>query len=159
MATRTTAVGTQTSSDFESAAEYNDASGGCTGRLRITAGNQGSITTATDLTSLTLTLTPNTNRCMRIDYCFTIQSTVSGDNCLINLVKDGVTLDQQQFAVSTVDNLGVACGFAFDNAPTNASHTYKLQLGRTASSTGTWTVKQNSTQPAYFAVTDDGPSF
>lgn len=158
MTTRNTAVGSKSSSDFLTAANYNDGAGGQIGKASITT-NQTGITTAVDVTNLTLTLTPNASRTIEIAWQFTAVSNTSGDNCILNVVKDGSIIDFFQYGASTVDNLVCVSGRTIDQNPTNASHTYKLNFGRTGSSGGTWTIKGANPGRGWLWVYDVGPNY
>lgn len=158
MTSRSYFAGTAVSSTVFSAADANDYGGGAFAKGSATS-NQTGITTAVDLTGLTSgSVTVNSSRILKISWNVDIQSSVAGDNCAISVLKDGSLLDAYVYGVSTVDNIGHASGFTLDE-PTAASHEYKLQLGRTGSSSGTWNTRASATTRAWILVEDVGPSF
>lgn len=164
MATRTTAVGTQSSSDYLTAAEYNDAAGGMIGQATNTSDQTG-ITTATDLTwssisgAATLTLTPNSSRNLLIVVDITVSGNTNGDNFGLTILKDGSAVCLGQFGISSVDQVGHAHLEYLDVNPTNASHGYKVQLARTGSSAGTFAVRATTNRVGLFYICDMGPTF
>lgn len=165
MATRSTAVGSKSSADYLTASNYNDGAGGLIGYAYDTTGMTG-ITTAVDITwssltapSTTLTLTPNSSRILRISYNFVIGSNTANDTCKVLLFKDAANIDNRWHEVGTPDKLGTAAGAFLDRNPTNASHAYKLQIQRSASSTGTFTINNGAAIIGVFLIEDIGPSF
>lgn len=161
MATRSAIPGTKTGvTDSLSVAEFNDLPGGIIGKTAVTS-DQSSITTLVDLTGLTLTLTPAASRILRIGFQLRFADTNTGEEIQVLLMKDGSQLQRFDFPVSprTASEVTSVSGWCYDDSPTNASHTYKLQAGTSGSSTGTYTLKASSTTPAQFCIWDEGPTF
>lgn len=158
MATRTGVPGTIVAAvSNPSAADINNLPGGELGYITVTS-NQTGITTVTDLTSLTLTFTPATARIIRLDYAFNVNSNTASDEFQVRVIKDGSQVDRKNFGCSGIGN-GVAVGWFEDHSPTNASHTYRLQMGQSGGSSGTFSVQASATQPAQFTAYDRGPDF
>jgi hypothetical protein len=158
MATRATAVGTQTGSDYLTAAEYNDASGGWIRWYEATS-NQGSITTVTNLTGLTTTAWTVPDRTYRFNFDLLISDASAGAAEIVKilLLEDGSQIKQWNFPAAGTANDGFTCQGSMIYAPTAASHIYLLQAGRTGGAAGTFTLVASSTSPAQFWIEDVGP--
>src|SRR6185369_13632491 len=107
MATRTTAVGTQSSSDVLTAAEYNDAAGGWVRHHPVTS-NITSITNLGDLAGLTTgAWTPPLRR-----YLFHFNLSVSDTNASeifqVQLQEDGTQIQRWNFAMFSTSASEVA---------------------------------------------------
>lgn len=157
MATRTSSAGNIVFNSAIASSDINNQPGGLVGYAKVTA-DVTSITTAVDLTGYTLTLTPPASRILRIDYRLSLGSTVANDGFGVIVMKDGSQVDRTNWGLSLA-KAGAAVGFWYDIGPTNASHVYKLQGGRNAVSTGTFTVDASATTPGWLTITDMGPSF
>ncbi len=158
MATRTTAVGTQSGSDYLTAAEYNDAAGGWIRSYSVTS-NQGSITSVTDLTGLTTGAWTTPLRKFRFEFDLTFQCTNAGEQVQVKLLEDGADLKRWDFDIDLAANPTSVSSF-FYYSPTNASHTYKLQAAHGGAGTITLVASASGASPSYpaqFVVTDCGP--
>lgn len=156
MATRTTAVGTQTGSDYLTAAEYNDAAGGWV-RLYTVTSNQGSITSVTDLTGLTTGAWTTPLRKFQFGFDLMFENTNVGENIQVVLLEDGTQIKRWNFQVGVATNADNSCAGSFFYSPTNASHTYKLQAGRSGTGSGSITLIASATIPGQYWAFDCGP--
>lgn len=141
------------------AADVDTLPGGLTGKATITASQTG-ITTTTDITGLTLTLTPNASTDLVIVYKVLVSLTSASTNdwVQIKLLKDGTQIDAASAPVPLAStNLSIT-GRAIDESPTNASHTYKLQLA-VLNGTGTYSVVASGTNKGQLLIFEAGPTF
>ncbi len=153
MTARVTSVGTLISSDFYTTANNADAAGGWIQRVAATS-NQGSITTAADLTGLAFpSFTVPARRYLFI-ASLTFFGTNANETMKVLLLEDGTTIREWDFGLDTFAQYQ---RLMFSYAPTNAAHVYKLQASRSGTSTGTITLQASSTQPAQFEMHDVGP--
>lgn len=120
------------------------------GYAQVTA-NQGSITTAVDLTGLTTTVTTLTNQKVKITAQVSMTSSVGGDQMALSLLKDGVVVMSAYSNQGSVAAQGQFISLVFVDSPTAGSHTYKLQAFRNIG-TGTLTMAAASTFPAFILV-------
>ncbi len=160
MATRTGYPGTEVAGDILTASNFNKLPGGLIGYAVITSSVTG-ITTATDITGLSVTLTPGGNRMIRVQWHTEdqITTTSTNDSFAVTCMKDGAVIAAAIAYVTPVTNQYVSNdGFVLDVGPSSASHTYKLQGGR-QQGTGTWAVRASATEQNTIAIFDDGISF
>jgi len=101
-----------------------------------TPGSQGSITTATDLLGMTITLDVPVNACLEISYRTNLQSSVAGDVASARLYEDSAYRHQTYTVFRNANNQEQVTGY-IRLYPTTGSHTYKLQVAR---DTGTGTI-------------------
>lgn len=123
---------------------------------RVTA-NQGSITTAVDLTSLTTTFTAVSGRRYKVTGHAMFQSTVADDIAIMTIMEGATQLQQgdslcRPAALAITNHAEVVLACPADI--TAAAHTYKLQAAR--SGTGTVTMVAAATFPAFILVEDIG---
>lgn len=156
MASRTAFPGTATNTTHL-ASEDNSLPGGWIGYVEITS-SQGSISTETDITGLSVTVTVNTTRRIKLTaYCSGWLSTVNGDRAVM-YIKESTTKLQE--ARSSTTAAGVATDAIIVQAvlaPSSGSHTYKVSFERNAG-TGSLTFGAGTTNPAFLLVEDVGPS-
>lgn len=152
MPVRTAYVGTEAVGDVLTKANFDKLPGGWIGYAEAVA-NQGAITAEVDLTSLTVTVTVNTSRRLRISALGLLQSTVASDVVRIFIYEDGASIqlaDEHAGGQTTVTPSVI-------RTPTAGSHTYKLR-GQRAVGTGTVTLLASASNPAYILVEDIGPA-
>lgn len=123
---------------------------------KVTA-NQGSITTAVDVTGLSSTQTYVANRHNRVHVEVLLQTTVADDVVGIILMVDG-----SQVEVSNIDCRVANQAFSAEinweiDGLSAGSHTIKVQAQRVAG-TGTITMVANATAPALLLIEDIGPN-
>jgi hypothetical protein len=127
-------------------------SGGASWYAQVTA-NQGTFVAQTDLTSLTVTVTPLAGRRIRVTgWVAAFTSSVTGDTAAL-FIMEGAT----QLAQANTD-CPVGGGFAQAVAiltPTAVAHTYKLAASR-SNGTGNVTMNAAVTYPAFILVEDIG---
>lgn len=156
MSTRTTAVGTQSSSDFLTAAEYNDAAGGWIGYVQVTA-NQGSITGETALTSLAVTVTVGTSRRILVTLHGSMENDTNNCGCSARIKESATQLVRRDASLQTAGaGEGVIAQVCL--TPSAGSHTYTSYGARGLGLTGTVTLDASSDSPAYLLVEDIGPA-
>lgn len=120
---------------------------------QVTA-NQGTFTTATDLTGLTVTVTTVTGRRYRVTGLVNISSSVANDICRLTLQEGATVLDLRQGSSPVAnENASILCSAIL--TPSAAAHTYKLTATR-ESGTGNLTMQASTTFPAYILVEDLG---
>lgn len=154
MTVRTAYPATESAGDVLTTTNFDRLPGGWIGYAETTSAQSG-ITTVTDLTGLTVTVTVNTSRRIRITGQADITRTVSTD-LVIGRVKEGSTNLGIFYSAATIGtfNTGQAgCVIA----PTAGSHTYKLTLER-SSGTGTCGVQAAAGEPNWILVEDLGPA-
>lgn len=120
------------------------------GFAEVTA-NQGSITTITDLTGLSVTVTvPSNGRRVKITgFCF-LESSVANDYLSLVVRESTTELSSTRFAVP-FSGQGQAYLVTHVLSPSAGSHTYKLSARRDTG-TGTVTMTANSNRTAYILV-------
>lgn len=129
---------------------------GTIGYAEVTA-NQGSITAEVDLTGLSVPVTVEPGRRIRItgQAKFSSDSAagdgadlrIKEDTTLLNMGTDGLTVDAESQTIQA---------FAVET-PSPGDHTYKLSASR-AFGDGTITMHAASTFPAFILVEDIGPA-
>lgn len=122
---------------------------GLLGYAQVTA-NQGTFTTATDLTGLTLTVTISTafaaaGRRIKITGVTLCTSSVSTDLVGLVIAEGATTIQQDQKAQNETLHVEAII------TPTSGSHTYKLQALRTAG-TGNITSNASSSRAAFILI-------
>ena len=153
MPVRTAYAGAAVSGEVLTAANVNKMPGGWIGYAEATT-NQGAITTAVDLTSLTVTVTAGTSRRLRISGRVLISSSVDGDIASLAAMEGATTLNTSQSRMSASATMVVIEAVV---TPTAGSHTYKLQAAR-AAGTGSLSTLASATAAAFIAVEDLGPA-
>lgn len=162
MATRVTSVGTQSSVDTLSAAEYNDAAGGWIRSYSVTS-TQGSINsgagTGTDLSGLTTGSWTVPLRKFMFHFELAFSNDTADEQISVYLMEDGSILQRWDFHIGNVGstNSTTSVSASFIYSPTAASHTYKLAAGRSGSGSGTFTLQASSTRLNQLTVYDCGP--
>lgn len=155
MAVRTAYVGTQVAGDVLTAANFSKLPGGWLGWASATA-NQTGITTDTDLTGLTVTVTVGSNRLIKVSAMAILSRTVADGVTTLKIKQDSTLINGDQ-TTHPGTSFYQASPFALISAPSAGSHTYKLSLERTTG-TGTVAMSASATQPALILVEDLGPS-
>lgn len=114
--------------------------------------DQGAITTSTDLTGLTTTVTVGDNRRIKVTGHVAQWNRAAGTVSFVQLrLLEGATL--LQYILDSSNNNFAGSHFSAILTPTPGSHTYKLQ----ANCDGTITLIASATNPAYIMVEDLGP--
>ena len=157
MASRTAFPGTSTDSTIHTAADDNKLPGGWIGYAEVTASQTGIGSTDTDLTGLSVAVTVNTSRRIRIS-CQATTTADSGSPVLRLKIKEGATqltqLVREQSATSGGSSGQTVCGAVW-LTPSSGSHTYKLAF---QAATATGGIFASSTEPAWIGVEDLGPA-
>jgi hypothetical protein len=118
------------------------------GYAQVTA-NQGSITTAVDLTGLSVTVNVLSGQRIKITgFIPQLSSTVTSDQAIVSILEGGTQL--QGAVAYTGSSSGTYCQPVCILSPSAGSHTYKLQAARTG--TGTMTMAAAATYPAFILV-------
>jgi hypothetical protein len=120
-----------------------------------TATAQGSVTTVTDLTSLTVTFTAVANRYYLIHGFVTVYSSVSGDNCGLIIANSANTALATGHVISNTNAVAVHANIFYRVSPGAGSVTYKLR-GQRGAGTGNLTYQPDATTPSFIMVTDLG---
>jgi len=127
----------------------NTAPSSTLGYAEITA-NQGSITTQTDITSLSVSVTVVAGRRLRITGVVLFQNTGAGNQQVLTIQEDGSNI-RQAAVVSGAANVTETCIAQTSRSPSAGSHTYKLQASAAA---GTTTVTAGASNQCYILVED-----
>ena len=155
MPVRTAYPSTAVAGDVLTAANVGKIPGGWIGYEQVVA-NQGTITTAVDLTGLTVTVTVGTTRRVRISAEGSFGSTVAADYAALFIFEGATQLGGRSVPMP---NTAATTG-AFSSVvltPTAGSHTYKLRAAL-ASGAGVVTLNASATAPAFILVEDLGPA-
>jgi hypothetical protein len=132
--------------------------GGEIGYATATA-NQGGITTVTDLSNLSITVTTGANRRIRVMARVEVRSDTANDVGTVILANDTNTqLSRANVPMAIANNDFNAVVVYESNIGSASTLTYKLRLQRT-SGTGTLQMSASSSTPAIISVQDLGPSF
>ena len=157
MASRTAFPGTATDSTIHTAADDNKLPGGWIGYAEVTAGQTGIGGTDTDLTGLSVAVTVNTSRRIKVSC----QATTVADSGTPNIrlkIKEGATQLTQLVREQTATGGGTSgqtITGSWIGTPSAGSHTYKLALQTTSATGG---IFASSTEPAWLLVEDLGPA-
>lgn len=155
MAVRTAYVGTQSPGQILTSANFTKLPGGWIGYAQVTS-DQGSLTTATDLTSLTVTVTAGTSRRLKITgHASFYDSSTTGAQFRID--EDSTQIQRRDFPCPSA-SAGIGATVIAVAAPSAGSHVYNLKAGRGVGSAGTVTMVATATVPAFILVEDIGPS-
>ncbi len=155
MAVRTSYPATESVGDVLRAADVNKLPGGWIGYAEITA-NQTGITTETNVTSLSVTVTVNTSRRIQISCKAEMSSDTLGDTMQI-AIKESATMLNRAIAQCFGSGLALTLNTRAVVTPSAGSHTYNITAAR-ASGSGNTLVAASSTSPAWILVEDIGPS-
>lgn len=153
MASRTSYPATESAGDVLTTTNFNKLPGGCIGYIFKTSAQTG-ISSETDLTTLTVTVTVNTSRLIRVEGWVAVQQITSAGTPSLRLKESSTQLQQANVALNASDT-----GYLYVVtvlSPSSGSHTYKLTLSTT---TATVNTVCSSTFPGILMVTDIGPSF
>lgn len=135
------------------AAQQNDLAQGTLGYAQVTA-NQAGITTAVDLTGLTITFTVVAGRRLRISAQINMFSSVTSDRVDLTILQDGAQI-QDFTQLQQTGNVNQSISSSIIVQPGAGSHTYKLQLAR-VTGTGSVTMAASATLPAFIHAEDIG---
>ena len=139
-----------TDGDFAYASDLTARPQGVLGYAQVTA-NQGGITTAVDLTGLTVTVTVGSGRRIKVTGDVYYSTTVAGGAAGV-YVNEGASQLAQRTRV-TAGTLADASRVEVVLTPSAGAHTYKL---RGSMGSGTGTLEAAATYPAYILVEDLG---
>ena len=118
---------------------------------------QAGITTATDLTSMSVTWTAIANRYYKVTYHIYAYPSVTNACFTVNL-QEGATIKQISIANGGVASVGTTCEGLYVSTFSAASHTLKLTGALTGGSAGTITFNAAATLPWILCVEDIGPA-
>lgn len=155
MAVRTAYVSTQSPGDVLTSANFTKLPGGWIGYAEVTA-DQTTITSETDLTSLTVTVTVGSNRRIKITGHIRVNGSTT-DNVAGLRIKESTTTLQ----LASTYNPGTSSHTTLIGqvvlTPSAGSHSYKLSL-ETLTGGGNVSLEASATNPAYILVEDMGPA-
>ncbi len=134
--------------------EWANAAFGTLGYAEVTA-NQGGITSETDLTGLSVTVTVAANRRVRITAKTECASNNANDVAAFRIKEGASTLEERTGPVMPLANVSVGVDTSVAVTPSAGAHTYKLSLAR-AVGAGTLTMSAFATRKAYILVEDIG---
>lgn len=128
---------------------------GTLGYAQIT-GSQGGISTAVDITGLSIAVTVGTGRRIRISYSGDLASSVAGDIGAIQIKEgvDGTTLTQRHLALP-VASAGLSIQASVILTPSAGAHTYNIRCLRMIGS-GVIQHTASAGAPAHILVEDIG---
>jgi hypothetical protein len=154
MPVRTAYVATEAVGDVLTKANFDKLPGGWIGYAEVTA-NQTTITAAVDLTGLTVTVTVNTSRRIRVTGSAELVNNTAGAGLLLLILADGAQVMSAPTGGMTA-NVAVRKVAQVVLTPTAGSHVYKLQAQTQVGGTGT--MNAAATYPAFILVEDLGPA-
>lgn len=117
--------------------------------------NQSPVTALTDLTNLTITITADGTRRVKITAYVALSSTVGSDTVALFIREGGTTLAGSYIAINASSGAGFNAPLILSFVPTAGSHTYKLTAQRIAG-TGIIGMIANANNPAYILAEDIG---
>ena len=158
MVNRTAYPGTAVTNDVLTAANVNNLPGGWIGYVEATSSQTG-ISSETDLTSLSVTVTVNTTRRILIQGYVPCSGTAVDDRALVRIKESSTVLQLAAVPIQNAASVNAGSGSpAVVITPSSGSHTYKLSLERATGGSGSVGTNVSSTQPAWLGVIDIGPS-
>lgn len=161
MSTRTSIPGSKGgTTDSISVADFNAGPGGLIGKVKVTS-DQGSITSLAAVSGLSITLTPEASRDLRIVTSLEMFAGTATGQFQVVILKDGTQINRRDFGYNPLSSglgLAGACE-ALDENPTNASHTYSVSVGQSGGDANTWTMHSAATVPAYLWIFDACTTF
>ena len=122
-----------------------------------TTGTQAGVTTAVDLTSMTVTWTAIANRNYKVTYHIYAVPTVTNACFTVNL-QQGATIKQISIANGGVATVGSTLNGLYVSTFSAGSTTLKLTGALTAGSTGSFTFAPAGVLPYTLLVEDIGPA-
>lgn len=153
MASRTSYPATESAGDILTTTNFDKLPGGCIGYITKTSTQTG-ITSETSLTTLTVSVTVNTSRLIRVEGFVVVQQLTSAGTSSLRIKESATQLQQ-----SNIDLNASSTGYLYVVtvlSPSSGAHTYNLTLQTTAGTTGT---ACSATLPGHIIVTDVGPAF
>ena len=153
MATRTALPGTSTNGTVWSEADINSLPGGWIGYLEVTA-TQSGISSITDLSGLSITVTVNSNRYIRVTGHITVLQNTGGAAAKAR-IREGSTTLQMFMDDSLATGERRTKEGSVILTPTAGSHTYKLSL-ETGANTIDMVAASADPGPAFILVEDIG---
>lgn len=153
MASRTAYVGTQSVGDVLTSANFSKLPGGWIGDTQITSSSQTGITAEVDVTGLSVTVTVNTNRRIKIWAYVPVNPSTSTTRGSIRIKESTTQLTRADFHANAAATMALAAMVTL--TPTAGSHTYKVAV---AAPSGTIDVSPSTTAPAIIYVSDEGPA-
>jgi hypothetical protein len=157
MASRTPYAGTASDGDVYTAANHAKMPGGVFGYVFATANHTG-ITSGTNLNNLSVVVTPNSNRLIRISCFAHCGRTVNDGLSALSINKNTVNVQNILYTVKANNGYEPLSGVFLDVAPAASSTTYRLRLTQ-VSGTGSSFLQADSTAIAWIMVEDVGPTF
>jgi hypothetical protein len=138
------------------AANLDKHAGGWIGYNEVTT-SQTPFTTITDATSLSLTVTVNSSRKVRISGYVGFTSSTATDVCTLQITDGSNNVLQVCNVLMGMTTIQQAIAYAAVVLnPSSGSNTWKLRIARTGA--GTATMVAASTNPCWILVEDIGPS-
>jgi len=122
-----------------------------------TTGSQAGVTTAVDITGMSVTFTAIANRNYKVSYHVYAVPTVTNACFTVNL-QQGATVKQISIANGGVGTVGSTLNGLFVGTFSAGSVTLKLTGALTAGSTGSFTFAPAATLPYTLLVEDIGPA-
>jgi hypothetical protein len=136
------------------AANLDQYPGGWIGYNEVTS-SQNTISTITDLTNLTVTVTVGTSRRIKVTgkiYCHAAAVVLAAE---LSIREGSTTLNGAKILFDTSTSIDQILLAQWIGTPGSGSHTYKLSLAASAS---TVNMTASATLPAFILVEDIGPA-
>lgn len=143
--------------DQGTSARISSIPGGCLGWVEVTT-NQTGITTATDLSGLSLAITAATARLLKITAKVPVSSATADDRVGISIKEGSTVLSGDQTTLAQVSLPYTLLAVAVVEF-TAGSHTYKVSLGISGGATGPIRTDHVSNGRSLLLVEDMGPVF
>ncbi len=156
--TRIGYAGTIAASDPITAANNNLLPNGVIGYDLLTS-NQGSITTSTTLSGLTVSPTIGSNRFISVTVAGAMQANAANGTFQVVILEDTVAVQLRRFVTSDANTSFDYEVVWYHNNPSAGAHAYAVSVGPSASDANTWTHAAGAAAPAWIVVRDEGPRF
>jgi hypothetical protein len=154
LSNRTAFPGTSTTGITHTAAHDNDLPGGWIGYVQVVA-DQNSITTETDLTGLSQTVTVNTSRRIQITAEISYScSSGAGNRAALRIKESTTVLQERRWSAGTSGTESASATVIL--TPSSGSHTYKLSLAQ--QDAGNVNLLASATNPSFLLIEDVGPA-
>lgn len=116
---------------------------------------QSGISTETTLSAFSVSVAVNTSRLLRVEAMLHLESTIAGDDALVQIKRDGSRVAGGRLYLPTASEIFAINCFGYD-AP--AAGTYAYTVTVTVSGSGTIQMSAaNTSGPCFFGVQDLGP--
>lgn len=121
-------------------------------------GNQTTITTTADVTDLSVTVTPASNRLLRVSFQLNFQRTVADGLTVFLINAGGSAVKATGWSVRAASEEHTALGWVLSMPAGGSPITYKIQAWNATGTGSTSVIAADTTNPSMILVEDIGPS-